>query len=142
MRIILIGGPARGKSTLAETYHKDGYTIYCGDPLSFVKHPNQTSTYRPEDLAFSGNGGAADWIVKNWFPLPSPWICEGHVMARALRRWARENRDGYPCDKIIVMDRKAFVETTPAQEAMHKGVIKVWKEIEYHFLPISEILTK
>lgn len=152
-RIVIVGGPRRGKSWLAanlslETTEGHGplgsSQIYCGDPLSKVKDPMPTVHYLPEDLPFSGDNGAAQWIVDNWFPMPGPWVLEGHVMARALRRWVADKNWALglalhmPCDRIIVLDRPGFGVPSKGQNAMHTGVMTVWREIAHYFEPIVE----
>lgn len=141
--IIIIGGPSRGKSTLAHEFHLKGYAVKCGDPLSKVVYSKPYTTYLPEDLDFAGDGGAAAWVAENWFPVPKMTVCEGHVMSRALRRWL----DGFtgaptmPADRIIVLDRPAHRETSKGQEAMHTGVMRVWSEIADAFDHITEYRT-
>lgn len=146
MRIVIVGGPSRGKSTLAHSLHVEhGWPVFCGDPASKVVYRKPYTTYLPEGLDFAGDTGAAAWVAENWFRLPAPWICEGHVMARALRRWRDlelQHHDWWdectlPCDRIIVLDREAHRETTRGQEAMHRGVLRVWGEIEENYAPIA-----
>jgi hypothetical protein len=147
-RIVIVGGPRRGKSTLACQIHAESrgvVPIFCGDPLSKVKEPDQHFTYLPEDIPFSGDDGAAQWIADNWFPMPGPWVLEGHVMARALHRWASmhwDERHGRvlraPADRIIVLDRPGFGFPSKKQNAMHKGVMTMWSMIAHYFEPIVE----
>jgi len=153
MRTVIVGGPRCGKSWLAadlslNTSEGSGplgtAQIYCGDPLSKVKEPMPTVHYLPEGLPFSGDNGAAQWIVDNWFAMPGPWVCEGHVMARALRRWMHAPEqygsadDHFPCDRIIVLENHhPLAEVTGQQRAMHKGVMKVWSEIASYYHSIT-----
>lgn len=146
-RIVIVGGPSRGKSTTAHELHTaHGWPVFCGDPASKVVYQKPYTTYLPEGLDFAGDMGAAAWVAEHWFSMPRPWVCEGHVMARALRRWMEDKlavwdfpeQAGFPCDRIIVLDREAHRETTRGQEAMHRGVMKVWREIEDYFAPITE----
>lgn len=143
-RTIIVGGPRRGKSTLAL---KLGGRIFCGDPLSKVKEPLPGVNYLPEGIPISGDDGAAQWVADNWFTRPGPWVCEGWVMARALRRWlAGCTRDGipyhaahqYPADRIIVLDRPAFTAELKGQASMHKAVMTVWRGIEHYFDAITD----
>lgn len=140
MRIVICGGPSRGKSTLAHEFHLQGYPVYCGDPASTVLYQKPYTHYLPEGLDFRGENGGAVWVAKNWFRMPGPWVCEGHVMARALRRWASYNTFDAdpPCDKIIVFTGPAHRATRSGQDAMHKGVMTVWGKIRHRFADIVE----
>lgn len=142
MRVVIVGGPRRGKSTLARTF---GLPIFCGDPKSKVKDPEDGVTYLSEGLPYAGDSGASAWITVNWFSQSAPWVAEGHVMARALRRWMEQERSCQyasrvvmPCDRIIVLAGPARCESTKGQETMHKGVMTVWEEIAHNFRAITE----
>lgn len=142
---MIVAGPSRGKSTLAHSLHTEhGLPVYCGDPASKVVYQKPHTHYLPEKLDFAGDGGASAWVCANWFTMPGPWICEGHVMARALRRWLNAPEqsgsapDHFPCERIIVLDKPAHRATNVGQEAMHKGVMKVWREIAHYFDAITE----
>ena len=154
-RIVIVGGPRSGKSWLANGLASGEFLlhparlrcpVYCGDPLSKVKEPVPGVNYLPENIPFSGDDGAAQWVADHWFTMPGPWVCEGHVMARALRRWLRmfeEEYDdngirkpfrGWPCDRIIVLEeQRPELDLLPGQVRMHKGVMTVWKEIAPYF---------
>ena len=135
MRTIIVGGPRCGKSTLAATL---GAPVYCGDPRSKVKQPLTGVEYLPEGLPFAGDSGSSAWIGRNWFAMPGPWTLEGHVMARALRRWARTHQ-GMPCDRIIVLrEPHPAAEVSSGQRAMGVGVLTVWDEIAHRFAGIIE----
>lgn len=165
MRTIIIAGPRRGKSWLAlelagsepgRDVHRGAAPVRCGDPRSKVKDPILGVEYLPEGIPFAGDDGAAQWVCDTWFAKPGPWVCEGHVMARALRRWLQKrghevlqahrlSRRGVdhkppptPADRIIVLDRPGFNNPTPGQDAMHKAVMTVWYEIAEAFRDITE----
>src|SRR5262249_34033177 len=111
-----------------------------------VKEPEPGVIYLPEGLPFSGDDGAAQWILDNWVPKVPPYVIEGHVMARVLRRWAEKNWDPHhcrmpraPCDCIIAC-LEPKVEQSPGQAAMTKAVATVWNQISYYFAPITEYL--
>jgi hypothetical protein len=118
---------------LAESYKRLGVVVRCGDPASTVLYQKDGTIYLPEGLAFAGDGGGGDWVARNWFSLPGPWVCEGHVMARALRRWFALYLPGYPADRIIVLDCPAHRYTGEGRERMHRAVMKVWREVEHRF---------
>lgn len=155
-RVIIVGGPRRGKSTLAQELvnsvwsHPAPWVIHhrCGDPLSKVKDPLPQVEYLPEGIPISGDDGAAQWVADNWFSLPGPWVCEGWVMARALRRWLADypHRDATglrakPADRIIVLAHDAWVDSLKGQESMHKAVMTVWGQIAHNFAGITEVRT-
>lgn len=150
-RVVIVGGPRCGKSTLAKAFALTGYPVFCGDPLSMVKEPFGGVTYLPEGLAMEDE--STRWIVMNWFAKPGPWVCEGWIMARALRKWmtVRGEIEGYyggglkmadaPCDRIIVFEeQRPELTLLPGQVAMHKGVMRVWAHLADEFRKITEYL--
>lgn len=148
-RIVIVGGCRVGKSTLAsELSAQTGAPVFCGDPSDKAKEQRAGVTYLPNGIPIAGDDGAAQWIVEHWFTMPGPWILEGWVMARALRRWVsadpwREPRTGDPfikppVDRIIVLDRPGFGILKPGQRSMIKAVMTVWNEVAHCFEPIVE----
>ena len=139
--VMFVGGPRCGKSWGAREYAKRGYPVYCGDPLSKVKDPEPGTIYLPEGIPFSGDDGASQWVLDNWLTIQGPWVLEGHVMARVLRRWFCLHGDSYtrkvPCDRIIVCLEPKTAQT-PGQAAMTKAVATVWNQISHHFAHITE----
>jgi hypothetical protein len=144
-RVVIVGGPRTGKSTLARQLRAQGLPTLCGDPRSKVKEPEAGVEYLPEGLPYAGDGGAANYIARYWLTRPGPWVCEGHVMARALARWLADNpRDcpretPLPCDRIVVFrSQHEHAVTLPGQVAQHKGVMTSWGKIEHLFQAITE----
>lgn len=140
-RIVIVGGPRAGKSWLADELadHIIGCAVRCGDPRSKVKEPLEGVEYLPEGLDMEDE--STRWIVDNWFSSPGPWVCEGWIMARALRKWLQHyaGRDAYPCDKVIVFTGpREGIELLPGQATMHKGVTTVWNRVADYFDPITE----
>jgi hypothetical protein len=129
VRTIIIGGPSRGKSTLADEIRaRSGAPVYCGDPASTVRYRYPYVTYLPEGLPFHGDGGGAAWIASNWLTMRGPWVIEGHALARALKRYLAV--DGpCPADRIVVLDCPAHRVETPGQARMHLGVMTTWSKI-------------
>ena len=107
-----------------------------------MRYQHSYTEYLPEGFDFHGDNSGSPWIAKNWFPVPRGVVCEGHVMARALRRW-RDARTpsspAFPCDRIIVLDRSAHRPETKGQAAMHRGVMTTWRSIAPYFMAIAEI---
>lgn len=142
-RIVIVGGPRTGKSTLARELRRQGLPTLCGDPRSKAKEPEPEVEYLPEGLPYAGDGGAADYIATYWLTRPGPWVCEGHVMARALARWTGALNPAFvkalPCDRIIVLRHQHdHAVTLPGQVAQHKGVLTSWEKIRHQFERITE----
>jgi hypothetical protein len=151
-RVVIVGGPRCGKSWHARSL---GLPVFCGDPISKVKDPEAGVMYLPEHVPIAdtrpgANDGAAQWIAERWFgDMEGPWVCEGWVMARALRRWMRmaindgqAQIDSYPCDRIIVFEhQREDQEPSSRQIAMHRGVMTTWDEICDYYDAITEYRT-
>jgi hypothetical protein len=114
-RIVVVGGPNTGKSTLA---HALGQGL-----------PEPTHQVRSTDELV----GVLEWSevsaeVARWLDEPGPWVIEGVATARALRKWLAAH-PGERLDLTVVLLSKAFGETSKGQAAMGKGVATVWNEI-------------
>lgn len=127
-RVLIIGGPRRGKSTIARTLRESGIPTYCGDPKSTVKDLEDGVTYLPENLAWSESSA---YVAENWLTQPGPWCCEGVSMARAVRKLVNSERTGtLDSVEIIVLTEAADGVTESAGQAvMAKGVMTVWAEV-------------
>lgn len=140
-RIVIVGGPRCGKSTLARELAGPA-RIFCGDPLSKVKEPRLLVNYLPEGLGFDSE--SSQWIVDHWLPMPGPWVLEGHVMARVLRKWLKTAPLGeidlsrFPCDRVIVfLEQRPELELLKGQVSLHKAVMTEWSEIADYYEPIT-----
>jgi len=116
-RIVIIGGPRTGKTTLARA------VVVAGVPH------RHTPIRHTDDLI-----GVLDWsaasqkIADQWLVAPGPWIIEGVAAVRGLRKWLRAHPMGAPCDTIIICSHPK-VARTDGQERMAKGHDKIWAEI-------------
>jgi hypothetical protein len=114
-RILIIGGPRTGKTTLA-----DALAQAMGAPVSHADDVKR-ATWSDVSEALSG------WLGR---ALPGPWLCEGVALPRALRKWLRaHSAPATPADVIYWLS-KPVVQRTPGQETMAKGVETVWREVE------------
>lgn len=109
-RVLIVGGPGTGKSTLA---HRIG-------PAERVRSTDELV-------------GVLEWSevsveVALWLCEPGPWVIEGVATARALRKWLAAS-PGTALDVVVVLTGQPFVELTKGQAAMNKGVSTVWNEI-------------
>lgn len=112
MKIVITGVPDSGKTTLANLLGK-----LLGIP---VAHTDET-----KEMDWS----AASEAVSYWLSRPGPWIIEGVVIPRALRKWITRHggETGQPpeppFDKIIVLREPRAVLTLQGQLTMAKTVI-------------------
>lgn len=82
-----------------------------------------------KDLEWSESSLAAS----KWFDEPGPWLFEGVVMPRALRKWLAANPEGRPAD-LIVFINQPVVERSRGQHVMALGCDTVWREIRPELL--------
>ncbi len=112
MRILIVGGPRTGKTTLAR---------YLAQHLAVpVKHTDDLI----ERLSWSEQSNE----VARWLDEPGPWLIEGVAAVRALRRWLAAHPEGRPCEAIYRCT-EPVVELTARQETMAKGEATIWSEV-------------
>lgn len=135
MRVIIIGGPRSGKSTLAKRLSLSGAIHYCTDPKSLVKDVLPNVNYLPEGLNW---GDDSQYVIDNWFSKNGNWVIEGVGAIRALRKW-RNNEA--PCDKILfIKDSFPGIKLLDGQASMHKSIHTIWNEISGRFNHITQII--
>lgn len=119
-RIIIIGGPHVGKSTLSEKLRDElGIeTLRCSHDLEDLFPASRKESWSEQ----------SDHASK-WFDESGDWIIEGVQMARALRKWLKAN-PGVPLDADIVTLSKPFDNLIKGQQSMTAGVHTVFREIE------------
>ena len=106
-RVLIIGSPCTGKTTMAE------------------KMGNNRSTDQLMHLGWSGCSEA----VTKWLDETAYGVLEGVAIPRALRKW-REANPGKPppVDKIIYLTTP-YIPHTKGQASMAKGMDTVMDEI-------------
>lgn len=119
-RIVILGGPKTGKTTLAnELFEAHGWphSVPDCDGCGMLRHT--------DDLIPLGWSEASQ-AASAWFDEPGPWIIEGVAAVRALRKW-RDQHPGEPppVDRVIYLT-ETFVEPTAGQRALAKGIETVW----------------
>lgn len=137
-RVILIGGPMRGKSTHARRLAAElGIPCYCTDTRAQDRAPVDGVTYLPEE--HRGWSDASKFVAEHWLAQPGPWVLEGVAAARALRKWLDANPGAPPpCDQIIhFADAYPGATLTKGQATMAAGVRTVWGAIKHHFEGIT-----
>jgi hypothetical protein len=116
MRILILGGPKTGKTTLA---NKIGERMKLAISPPRIRHSDELI-------------GKLDWsdsskAVALWLSEPGNYVIEGVTVIRALRKHFAISNAG-PCDHIIYLT-EPYVTLTPGQLSMTKGVDTIWGEI-------------
>lgn len=121
-RIVILGGPRTGKTTLAERIAAEVEQRHAraGTSHGPVRHT--------DDLIHLGWSEASQHVADEWLTQPGPWIIEGVAVTRALRKW-RDAHPGEapPVDRVIVLWHPHEV-LLPGQVAMAKADLKRWRE--------------
>jgi adenylate kinase family enzyme len=104
MRIVIVGSPRSGKSTLAQK-------------LAAILDVKPQAT---DELIGLGWGNDSAEAAK-WFDAKGPWVIEGTGAVRALRKWLKANPEGSPAD-IVLYRGKPKEELTPGQARMATAV--------------------
>jgi hypothetical protein len=108
-RIVILGGPHTGKTTLSTKLGID-------------------RVHHSEDIKHLGWSESSEAASK-WFSDQGDWVAEGVQMARALRKWLIANPDT-PLDIDIVKLSKPFDSLVQGQQSMARGIETVFTEIE------------
>lgn len=103
MRIVIVGGPKTGKTTLAAQ-------------LAGVETP----VFATDDLIGKLEWGEDSAEVASWFGRPGPWIIEGVTTVRALRKWLLGNT-GAPCDVVYRLEIP-HQPLTSQQQTLHRQI--------------------
>ncbi len=120
-RVVIVGGPKTGKTTLGEHLRR---RLGRGHGIP-VRHT--------DDLIGSASWSEASSVVADWFDEPGDWVIEGVTTARALRKWLLRGSEGKPCDGVIVLE-EFRADVTDRQAAMARSVMTVFNEVEIELL--------
>jgi hypothetical protein len=112
-RIVIIGPPRSGKTTLALD----------------MGTKTEVEVLHTDDKIGLGWSECSEWIAEHWLTPPGPWIVEGVAAVRALRKWLAAGHEEKPCDLVIHV-REPKVALSKGQASMAKGCAKVWAEVE------------
>ncbi len=119
-RVVIAGGPRRGKSVIAEKLRREGAAFHDGEEL--VDRPEWAGMTREQKWS------AGSDLASRWLDEPGPLVFENVAAARALRKWLARNPTGKPAD-VVVHLREPVIETNSGQEAMASGSETVWNEV-------------
>src|SRR5688572_32716971 len=103
-RIVIIGGPHVGKTTLSKRL-KDELGI--------------ENTHHSDDIKHL-DWNASSEVASHWFDEDGDFIIEGVQMDRALRKWLRANPDKSIDADILLLD-KPYGSLLQGQQSMAKG---------------------
>jgi len=136
-RVMIAGGPGRGKSTLASNLAgRLKLTHLCTDPQRMLP---LTMNGTPDDLDWGGENGVGSWVAERWLGRDRT-IIEGCHLADAIRRWVRDRQRAYGpnqpltsqiCDKLIWLCDPPYHyrDEKPGQLAQAEHVRRVFERI-------------
>lgn len=110
-KIAIAGVPRAGKTTRAKNIALGVGELRSTDALKAV-----------------GDWSKESEIAAAMFDEPTPFVMEGMVVPRALRKWLASHPEGRPVDEVIWMGSPK-VATNDGQDAMGKGALTVMREI-------------
>jgi broad-specificity NMP kinase len=114
MRLVIVGPPGSGKTSLAETLRKETGI-----------HPRHTDELVDGPLDWSAQSAE----VASWMASFDPFIIEGVTAVRALRK-ALAGSVAMPCDKVIFLQTQHRKPETKGAASMTKAVQTIWEEIK------------
>ena len=87
--------------------------------------------YRTEALLGRGyDWGNVSKAVAAWLAKPGPWIIEGLLVPRAIRKWIELQGTPVPVDRVYWLGTVPRDALLPGQQALAKGVETVWLQCE------------
>lgn len=142
-RIIILGAPRTGKSTLQAAMAEDHPELVrlCTDPAGDVKEPLAGVEYVPDDCeqiqTFGKWSGASQYVADVFLERPGPWVLEGVGAARALRKWKGAHLgEKPPCDLLLWLKNRPWVKHSRGQAAMSKGIHAVMRGLQLWLSPV------
>lgn len=120
-RVVIVGGPRSGKTTLAANYH-DAWVYHTDDYIHLGDFEDQIPA------------------LLSLFEEKPPWVLEGVTAVRALRAWLKFFIDK-PCDEVITC-WDDFEELTKGQQTMKKGCLTVWRQIENELIARGVVIAQ
>ena len=112
MRILILGGPRVGKTTLAGKLAAEHGIV----PL------------HTDDLIGKRSWSEASDEVRLWLEQRGPFLIEGIAVVRALRKYLAVHPEGAPADALYI-GTTAREALTPGQASMTKGHERIWSEV-------------
>lgn len=131
-RVMIAGGPGRGKSTLAAMLaNRLRLTHLCTDPQRLL--PNSMNG-TPDDLDWGGENGVGQWVADKWLGRERT-VIEGCHVADALKHWVRRSdtprKTSAICDRVIWLKDPPghFRHELPGQLSQAEHVARVFERI-------------
>ena len=116
-QVVILGGPRSGKTTLSEELGIE-------------------NVYHTDDLISKYGWTEASDIVAGWMNVPGPWIVEGTIAVRGLRKFLALHEGIKPCDKVIFRS-ESYVKLTSQQQNMADGIETIFSEIVQNLIDLD-----
>ncbi len=114
MRIVVIGGPRTGKTTIAS------------ELSSQLEIPR---VWHTDDLIGKHGWSEVSRVASTWLDRDGPWIAEGVAMVRAIRKWLARHPEASALPFELREQWTPRVLLTPKQAIMTAGCRTVWVEV-------------
>lgn len=125
MSIVVLGGPRRGKSSIARLLAETNQLQHlCTDPQRFCR--NMAGT--PDSLEYDQ---VSQWVSDNWMQKANV-VIEGVHAARALQKWIGSpgtDGTGSPVKRVVYMIHEMEQRMRPGQRAQATTVARVLTEL-------------
>lgn len=138
-RILIFGGPGRGKSTFASKLaHEHKLTHLCTDPQHLLP---LSMNGTPDDLDWAGENGVGQWVAKHWLGRERT-VIEGCHLTDAVKHWIEEHavyqnriRTSRVADRIILLTSRPghILDEMPGQARQAAHVQRVLERYAEHF---------
>ena len=124
MSIVIIGGPNRGKSSLAKRLAETtGLLHRCTDPQHLCKGEMIGTPSR------LGYGDVSQWVADQWMPLPN-LIIEGVHGASGLLKYMSGSKHHAPVTRVIYMPLTLGYDSLPGHIRQTEYVEKRFAELK------------
>lgn len=116
-RVVVCGGPHVGKTTFA---------------IQYAMEHNIERVHMLDSLIGRVGWSEHSELASRLFDSYGSWVVEGVQAARALDKWLKQNDEGKPCDKVILLNRNVKLPKFGQRRmrtAVHNKLEKIREEL-------------